>query len=265
MGKVNVCLKWIYIIVTSLVAIISALLLAFTLFSHGYLHSDEEIETMIAGIHAMYIISIITLVLTIMGVFGACKEKRWALIAFAVGMILSSLFMIACTIQGLARLPEVDEEMKKQYLDMLPLANASESSLDGLKEVQMEFQCCGLDQGYPDWGYNISESCLCTADSTKPCVVAPRNSSLYEHRVDDQPIMIYKEPCLSYLIVHEMIVYNIALGVMLIITLLWMLSAVLCIVILCQLSRKEDVPTVVYSPEAKAGNYTVLSDAAEHT
>lgn len=37
-----------------------------------------------------------------------------------------------------------------------------------------KFQCCGLDQGYEDWGYNISESCVCTEESTKPCVSVTR-------------------------------------------------------------------------------------------
>ncbi|TKS90698.1 Tetraspanin-8 [Collichthys lucidus] len=217
--------------------IVSALLLALTLFSHGYFHEDEEMEKMITGIQAMYIISIITLLLTIMGVYGACKERQWALIVYVVGMSLSSLFMFACEIQGLAVRPQVVKDMKNQYLAMLPLDNTSEPFLDSFTDIQIELQCCGLDQGYLDWGYNISESCVCTEESTNPCVAAPRDSALYEHTFSDQPIMIYRE----------------------------VLSIVLCIVILCRLNRKEDIPPVVYSPEAKAGNYTVLADAAEYT
>lgn len=265
MGKVNACLKRSYIIVISLIAIISALLLAVTLFSHGYFHEDEEIENMLAGLHAMYIISIITLVLTIVGVYGACKGKKWALIVFVVGMILSSLFMIAGEIQGLSVRPKEAEELKRQYLNMLPLNNASEILIDSIKDAQMDFQCCGLDEGYLDWGYNIPESCLCIEESTNPCVAAPRNSSLFAHTTDYQPVMIYKEPCLTYLVEHDMMAINAALGAMLGITLFWILSVVMCVVILCQLSKKEDTPVVVYSPEAKAGNYTHLADAADDT
>ena len=42
-------------------------------------------------------------------------------------------------------------------------------------------------------------------------------------------------------------------------------SVALCTAILCRLNRKENIPTVVYSPEAKAGNYTILSEPAENT
>lgn len=39
-----------------------------------------QIEKMHSGLHAMYVISIVTLLLTILGVYGACKEKQWPLI-----------------------------------------------------------------------------------------------------------------------------------------------------------------------------------------
>ncbi|XP_051248915.1 tetraspanin-8 [Dicentrarchus labrax] len=265
MGKVNVCLKRSYIIVTSLIAIISALLLALTLFGHGYHYEHDEIENMLVGIRVMYFFSIFPLFLAIMGVYGACAEKQWALIVFAVGMILSSLFVFASSIRALTFLPLMTKEMKTQYLELLPLANASESTLDNLKETETEWHCCGVFQGYLDWGYNISESCLCAEEPINPCVEAPSNSSLFEHRVDDTPIMIYKEPC-APLIIHMVgITGNITLVVALGFSLLWALSAALCIAILCQLNRKEDVPAVVYSAEAKAGNYSALADSAEYT
>ncbi|XP_029317930.1 tetraspanin-8-like [Cottoperca gobio] len=265
MAKVNVCLKRSFITVTTLIAITSALMLAITLFSHGHLHEDEEIEHMIAGLNTMYFFCIITLVLTIVGVYGACKQKKWALIVFVVGIIVESLLMIAFEIQGLVLQPQITEEIKTQYLNMLPLNNANESVIESLKDIQVELQCCGLDQGYLDWGYNIPESCLCTEESTNPCVAAPRNSSLFERTVDGQPIMIYEESCIPYFFEYLMMLINGMLGLMLGIISLWVLSAVLCVVILCKLNKKEDTPVVVYSPEAKAGNYTILTDAAEFT
>ncbi|XP_073336326.1 tetraspanin-8-like [Pagrus major] len=261
MGKVNVCLKRSYIIVTSLIAIMSALLLALTLFSHGKFHDDEEVENMLPGIRAMYIFSIGTLLVASIGLYGACKEKKWALIVFAVAMILSSLYLIVSEIGGLVVLPKMAEGVKMHYREMLPLANASEAFLKEFEELQTELQCCGMEQGYQDWGYNISIHCICHDESTNPCVLAPRMSSLNKYG----PMMIYEEPCLPHLIGQVMIIINFALVVMAGIILLWVLSVALCIAILCRLNRKEDIPTVVYSPEAKAGNYTVLSDPAEYT
>uniref|UniRef100_A0A4W6D6H2 Tetraspanin n=1 Tax=Lates calcarifer TaxID=8187 RepID=A0A4W6D6H2_LATCA len=214
MGKVNVCLKRSYITVASLIGIISTLLLAITLFSHGYLHGQEEFSPQtVTGLRGMYGLSLVPLFLTIIGLFGACKMKKWALILFTVGMILISLYMFVSESIALAMRPQVTRLLRRQYLEVGPLANASETFTSRLSEAQMDLQCCGLDQGYMDWGYNIPETCLCAEHSTNPCV----------------------------------------------------LSIVLCISILCQLNRKEDTPTVVYSPEAKAGNYTTLTEPAEDT
>ncbi|XP_075967885.1 tetraspanin-8-like isoform X2 [Anarhichas minor] len=243
--------------------ILSALLLAATLFHHGHLHNSEEIETMLPGFLSTYGISIIPLILAIIGVYGACKEKKWALILFVVGMILGSLFLITSAILGLAQRPQEAEQLKRHYLQMLPLNNASQSTIDGLKAIQIQLQCCGLDQGYLDWGYNIPQSCLCSQEATNPCVEPPRNSSLSEYTMNDQYVKIYKESCLPYLIVYVMMVIDTAMGILLGVTLLWILSVALCIFILCRLSKKDEIPVVVYSTEAKAGNYTPLADAAE--
>ncbi|XP_068611432.1 tetraspanin-8-like [Brachionichthys hirsutus] len=264
MGKVNVCLKRTFFAVTSLIGIVVLLLLAFTLFSHGYL-LYEEMDDMHPYIVVMYIFSILTLLLVVIGLYGAWKEKQWALILFGVGMIFSIVSMIVSELQGRTLEPNVAGELKKHYLNMLPLATASETFLDELNESQMIWHCCGVDMGYPDWGYDIPESCVCSDRSDSPCVAAPRNSSLYQHTAGDAVIAIYSEPCLPYLVTSEMMAINIGLGIFLGILLLWVTSAALCIAIICQLNRKVDTPTVVYSQEAKAGNYIVLSDAAENT
>uniref|UniRef100_A0A3Q0SHQ2 Uncharacterized protein n=1 Tax=Amphilophus citrinellus TaxID=61819 RepID=A0A3Q0SHQ2_AMPCI len=122
----------------------------------------------------MYIVAVVIIVLTLFGAFGVWKEKKWALIVFAVGMILSSLYMLATNIQGLVAQPKVlrTEDIKKQYLSLLPLVNAT----DALNEIQTELECCGLE-GYQDWKFNIPESCLCTKESTNPCVSVKENTS----------------------------------------------------------------------------------------
>ncbi|XP_060885544.1 tetraspanin-8-like [Labrus mixtus] len=264
MGRVSVWLKRSYIIVTSLIAIIGVLLLAITLFSHIYLRKDEEIETMLTGFYGMYVHALIPLLLSIIGVYGVCKQKKWALIVSAVGMILCSLYLIVSEIGVLAVQPELSEDLRMRYLSLLPLSNATEGDLKAVHGIEKHLQCCGLDRGYLDWGNNITESCLCTEWSINPCVALPMNS-INLQSAGVQPVMIFKEPCIPHLIAHQMVVLYSCFGVMLGITLLLLLSVVLCIVILCRLDQKDDTPTVVYSPEANAGNYIILADAAANT
>lgn len=265
MGKVNVWVKRAFIVVIGLIAIIGLLLLGLTLFSHGHFHKEEEIEDIVFGLHFMYAIAVVSVVLAILGGFGVCKEKKWALIVFVVGMIVTSLILFGIEIGTLALQPQLAREVKLQYLHMFPLTNASEVIIDSLGEVQRELQCCGLDQGYQDWNYSIPESCLCAEQPFNPCVAAPRNSRLFEGRVDDEPIMIYREPCIPYITESVISVIKTAVGIMMGATLLLVLSAVLGIVILCQLNRKLDTPPVLYSSEAKAGNYSTLTETTEDT
>uniref|UniRef100_A0A3B4FN19 Tetraspanin-6-like n=1 Tax=Pundamilia nyererei TaxID=303518 RepID=A0A3B4FN19_9CICH len=146
MGRANVWLKRTFIVVISLIAV-----------------SMVTRQREIAVIHVMYVIAAVIILFTIFGAIGVWKEIRWALIVYAVGMILSSLLMLVLNIQGLASQSQVRQDVKKQYLNLLPLVNATEF----LDDIQTE--CCGLES-YRDWKFNIPNSCLCTDKSTNPCV-----------------------------------------------------------------------------------------------
>ncbi|XP_034019311.1 tetraspanin-8-like [Thalassophryne amazonica] len=260
MGKIGVCLKRSFIVVMSIVVIISILLLAFTLFAHGYIFQEEQTDESHRVLYIMYGIGSITLLLSVIGLCGACTEKTWLLIVFTVGMILFSLVIFVLTLLSAAARPKFAEHIKQQFQNVMPLSNVTGPLREHLNQMQGQFQCCGFDQGYLDWGYNISESCLCHENSTHPCVPAPKDSQLFEKRVDDQPVMIYEESCVSYVVAHTMFFMNIGIAVWMGIAFIMVLISVMSIVMLHQLSRKDDVPPVVYSKEAKAGKYDALTD-----
>ncbi|KAJ4924571.1 hypothetical protein JOQ06_003526 [Pogonophryne albipinna] len=218
MRIVNAWLKWSFICVISLNVVVSVLLLTFNSLTMHRSLQDKKTDREV--IHFIYSLTIPYLIFAIFGLYGACKMKKWALIVSAVGMYLGSLVSMVFGIEGLALRSWSVEDTKMELLSLLPLNN---------------LECCGLDQGYQDWGYNIPDSCLCTEESTNPCVVAPRNSSLFEYNGDDKPIKIYQE----------------------------IFSTVLCLLVLCQLNNKEDVPAVVYSPEAR--NVDIPGYAADYT
>ncbi|XP_049617246.1 tetraspanin-8 isoform X2 [Syngnathus scovelli] len=224
MGKVNIWLKRSFIIVTILMATAGALMLAGTLFSHGYYHQNEE---------------------------------------FTVLKILGSLFLLWVTINVLIVHPMLIKTVSELYLGMQPISNATEINMKILQKTQIEMECCGVEQGYTEWGYNISESCLCNSTWSN-CVEAPTNSSLFQ-LAEDTPVMIYKEPCLPILISHTNLAISVGVGLSMGLASLWTLSCVLSIAILCQLREKKDTLVVAYSREAKTGNYAVLAEPAELT
>ncbi|XP_013872389.1 CD63 antigen [Austrofundulus limnaeus] len=251
--RVNIWLKRSYYGVISVMAVFIILLVGLSLFVHGYLLNDEETESLM-GLHFIYGFSALTLILLIFGALGARKEKMWALIVFAVGMILICLYLIAGEIAYLVLKPQLEAAMMSRYYIMLPLANATESELANLKYKQAELQCCGVEN-YTDWEGIIPDSCLCDEKSTNPCMNAPNENQT--------EVAIYAKPCLPIIIEVDMQFLHAAKGIQVGLILLWVLSIGLCVGVLCQINKKLETPTVVYSSEAKAGNYTYLTEAPD--
>ncbi|XP_036005019.1 tetraspanin-8 [Fundulus heteroclitus] len=265
MGKLNICLKWSFICVIVVIALISLLLLGSALLLHGALLNREEEDGAIVGVLFLYGFTTITLVLVIFGGIGALKKMKWALIVFAVGMIISVLYMVGSEITMQVMKTELRNHLRDHYLTSLSPSKANESSLGILHHAQSNWHCCGLEQGYMDWENNIPESCLCDRESTNQCVAAPKGSYQFtvERGMKGQSVMIYARPCLSTIIENNMYHINILSGIRVGFILLWMLSIGLCIAILCQENKKLETPAVVYSKEAKAGNYSCLIES-EH-
>lgn len=174
---------------------------------------------------------------------------------FVVGMILICLYFTGTEVFALATLPQLEIYIREPYLRMLPLSNLTQTDLSDLHQAQRELHCCGL-RSFKDWE-NIPESCLCATDSPDTCIDVPTNSSSLQ---DER---IYDKPCIPVFVQHDLHYHNVILGIMFGLILLWILSIGLCIAILCQLNKKMDTPKVVFSPEAKAGNYSNLNDALE--
>ncbi|KAM4615635.1 tetraspanin-8-like [Polymixia lowei] len=110
------------------------------------------------------------LLLSVIGVCGACKEKRWYLILFAVGMAAASQTMIVKT--ALICKPLYEKEVvgrEASFLSMMPLRKTSSANRTLLENVQASYKCCGLVEGYKDWGVSIPTSCLCEYSGRK-CV-----------------------------------------------------------------------------------------------
>ncbi|XP_023206060.1 tetraspanin-3-like isoform X1 [Xiphophorus maculatus] len=222
MGKVNVLLKRSYVCTISVIAITAVLTLGITVFSHGVLLDEEDVH-IFKGIYSLYGISVIPLLFAIIGGFGVWKEKKWALIVFAVGMILGCLFFIVLEISLPFAYQQMELMVKNKYLSLLPLSNLSESELSELDYTQSEFHCCGLTS-LEDWENDIPESCQCDMDSSDECVDtygSMRNDSGLNFS-NVKPIRIYAKPCLPVLIQLGMSHVSIFIGITLAKTLLWM-------------------------------------------
>ncbi|XP_042171451.1 tetraspanin-8-like isoform X2 [Oncorhynchus tshawytscha] len=248
MGRIHICVKRTFIFVCVLICIISTLLLAITLFGHGHFHQSEEIEDILPGIVVLYVLEAATLVLSIFGVYGARKEKKWAVVLFSVGMSLASLYLFVECVNGYQSKHEMEELTREEHLAMMPLSGANQTDLEGLYNMQTNLKCCGLVQGYQDWGTDIPLSCLCSdEDSTDFTCVAPGNNTRFVIHYPNSDLS--EDDDHKGLMDEHMLVYKEDVGV------------VLAITILCQMRRKVDVPPVIFTSQPP--QYRELCDTAE--
>uniref|UniRef100_A0A3Q2YSP0 Tetraspanin n=1 Tax=Hippocampus comes TaxID=109280 RepID=A0A3Q2YSP0_HIPCM len=116
-----------------------------------------------ASVVILYILEIACLLLSVLGVFGACTGRRWCLILFAAGMAAASQTIIVKTALSYQDIYEVDDTLdpreESKLLSMMPLSATG------------KFKCCGLIEGYKDWGTAIPASCHC--QSPGKCVSIP--------------------------------------------------------------------------------------------
>uniref|UniRef100_A0A8C7PB16 Tetraspanin n=1 Tax=Oncorhynchus mykiss TaxID=8022 RepID=A0A8C7PB16_ONCMY len=226
-------------------------------------HQSEEIDKMLPGIAVLYVLDAATLALSIFGVYGARKEKKWAVILFSVGMSLASLYLFVNCVKGYQAKHEMEELSRKEDLAMMPLSGAKQNDIEQMYYFQANLKCCGLVQGYQDWGTDIPLSCLCSdEDSTDfKCVARGNNTRFVIHYPNsdmsdddhkglmDEHILIYKDD------LHLMI------GTLAALNALWDVGVALAITILCQMRRKVDVPPVIFTSQPP--RYRELCDTAE--
>uniref|UniRef100_A0A665TTK0 Uncharacterized protein n=1 Tax=Echeneis naucrates TaxID=173247 RepID=A0A665TTK0_ECHNA len=97
----------------------------------------------------MYIIELGCLLLSVLGIFGACKGKRWCLILLLLMMLLFHYCWYMCSMQLGWRRPTCLCGLTFHFVCVFVYAR------------HLQFECCGLIEGYKDWGSFIPASCNC--------------------------------------------------------------------------------------------------------
>nr|XP_043878269.1 tetraspanin-8-like isoform X1 [Solea senegalensis] len=156
----------------------------------------------------MYVIEIGCLLLSVLGVFGACKGKRWCLILYATGMAAASQTIIVRTALSYQEIYEkrvIREESKLRA--MMPLTGTSKANRTLLYSIQEEFECCGLIDGYKDWGSFIPASCNCQYPGK--CIRLRGSATLGAPKNH----YVYREPCLPIYVSELKLAFSLAMAI----------------------------------------------------
>uniref|UniRef100_A0A8P4GHB0 Tetraspanin-8 n=1 Tax=Dicentrarchus labrax TaxID=13489 RepID=A0A8P4GHB0_DICLA len=197
----------------------------------------------------MYIMEIGCLLLSVLGVFGACTGKRWCLILYAAGMAAASQTIIVRTALSYQDVYEyVDLPLQKRVvreesklLSMMPLTGTSKANRTLLYSIQQEFECCGLIEGYKDWGSSIPASCNCQYPGK--CIRLRGSATLGAPKNQ----YVYQEPCLPIYVSELKLAFSLAMGIQFGSGVFWVVLLVMSIKLMGQIKRKQEFMALLQS------------------
>lgn len=247
MAQVNPCLKCTFTAFNILFAIIGGLIIAFALLIQVLtnIHGGEGVglESRTSGLIVLYVVGAITMVIAILGAYGAHRESKVSLIVFLVCMVIGTLLMLRVGIPTAAIRPELEGIMETRARENLPLDQASEDVKTLVEELQKGLHCCGLFS-YKDWEDNIPDSCMCNQEEQMEGKCVPLS-----YRVTLQRDYVYSQSCFPIISYYILLVADVMIGVCFTLAILALLGMILSSIIIHQM-RYPDRPTVLLSVPA---------------
>ncbi|XP_044041317.1 leukocyte surface antigen CD53-like [Siniperca chuatsi] len=248
MGQlVNPCLKRVFTIFNIFFAFIGGVIIALALLSQFMTSFDggDSLEGRTSGLTIFYVVGSITMVIAILGAYGAHKESRVCLSVFLMCMVVGCSLMLRTGIPAASARPKLEGFLENKFREFLPLDKATDDVKAIADNVQTQLHCCGLFS-YKDWEGNIPNSCLCTQDveTDGKC-----QTIKYLEYFTTQSKSIYVKTCFPIISHYALLMADIVIGVILTLAILALLGMILSSVMIHQI-RYSNRPTVLLSVPA---------------
>ncbi|KAL6459734.1 hypothetical protein MHYP_G00314930 [Metynnis hypsauchen] len=210
MAKLNPCFRRIFVFFNVLFAIFGAVLLGLSLLVHLLMDEHEE---KFSAVIVLVVLGAVTLILAVLGAYGAQKENKNVLIAFFVFMCAGTIVLLRMAIVMAISRPELTSVFKQELNKAVPLDEATEDIKTAMDYIQMQAKCCGLFNGYQDWGNKVPASCDCGSDETDQCQKTyPRDAYMQLFGVRSR--MVYSQPCGFFMLEYMNLVFDVILGLL---------------------------------------------------
>ncbi|XP_072233731.1 tetraspanin-8-like [Leuresthes tenuis] len=253
MAQVNCCLKRIFTVFNIFFAIVGGVIIGLTLLSQIVTNAEGggNLEGRTTGLIGLYIVGAATMMIAILGAYGAHKESKVSLIVFLVCMVIGSLLMLRVGVPAAIARPELEGVLEEKFRQFLPLDKASEEAQDMANSLQLHLHCCGLFS-YTDWEDSIPDTCTCTPIVEDDCK-AIHLTELYRYRTKS----IYSKPCFPIIMRYVHMVADILLGVVFFLAALALLGMILSSIMIHQMRHPNravvllNIPTIFSSPPPK--------------
>ncbi|XP_071187849.1 tetraspanin-8-like isoform X2 [Salvelinus alpinus] len=150
-----------------------------------YRSSEKDLDERLSPVRrTIFTAGVVSCLLGIMGLHGARKKNKNFLTTFSVGSCLRciGLWFLAYY------LPHQHQNvMKAWHEEYIPLHTNGRGLVQTVASLQTIGKCCGLVNGYEDWGSNVPSSCRCDPLRLESCVLTEYG-------------FVYKQPCLDLVV-----------------------------------------------------------------
>uniref|UniRef100_A0A674CBD5 Tetraspanin n=1 Tax=Salmo trutta TaxID=8032 RepID=A0A674CBD5_SALTR len=250
MAKRSSCFQRLFIFFNVLFAIAGGVIIGLGLLGQFIYHgSTEEFENQSKGFVVLYVVGGITMFMSLLGAYGAHREKRIPLIMFLVACFVVCFCLLRVAVPTAMYRPEVERIVEEKFRELLPLNEASPDVRQLTEKFQLNLKCCGLFS-YTDWGDNVPDSCLCQGE---------------EDQMEGTCQNIPYQPCFPIIEGYVAEALDIVLGVSFGFAALALLGAVLSAVLLAQLRSSNVAVPVVFSVSSRPSKFSFSSHPPKYS
>ncbi|XP_030575948.1 tetraspanin-8-like [Archocentrus centrarchus] len=244
MTQINSCLRCIFIIFNIIFAIVGAFIFGIALLAQFFadIHGVQNLEVQTTGLLVLYIVGAITMVVAILGAYGAHRESKVALMVFLLCMILGFLLMLRNAVLAAIMRPKLDSIMDETFHKFFPLDKSSDTVKSLVEGYQITFRCCGLFS-YKDWE-DIPTSCVCSREEVKKGECQTAKNSLLQILVSPET-SVYTKTCFPIILEKSRFDSTIRLAVSFTLAVLALLGIILSSVMIQQMHRLSRPPVLL--------------------
>ncbi|CAB1434309.1 unnamed protein product [Pleuronectes platessa] len=207
MGKINGCLKCLFIFFNVLFGIIGCVLIYGTIKATAF--SLQMSAFGAPSLAWLWVFAIGVLGISSLGIYAACSEKALALKIFAGFMVAGMVIMMIFGIIIVVFRNQLRDSFDKASAELAKPFMANEEAREALNQLQGALHCCGVVSP-KDWADEIPSSCGCSSSGSGPyggrdiCVAKPPGTN--------GPPRIYQQTCGDFFFTIINMVCNIAMG-----------------------------------------------------
>ncbi|XP_061124517.1 tetraspanin-8-like [Syngnathus typhle] len=238
MGKVNGCLKCLFVFFNVVFAIVGCLLIFAAVKTSIYNAQLSALGGPSLG--WLWVFAVGVLAISCLGIYAGISEKALALKIFAGFMVAGMIIMLIFGIVGVVLRNKVRQIFRDSSAGVVKPFMAEQGFRDMLEQLQEHGHCCGVVSA-SDWGEVIPRTCECRAGldgfggygifGHAGCRARPQGTT--------GPNQIYHQTCSEVIVIYSDFIFNIIIGFLFTFAVTALLGLLIALLMNHQIKRHE--------------------------